>query len=95
MRNKKIESQEANLESEENNLPKEEIIKRKRLRNLFKNKLFMLRDITRKYFLRFYYNGIFLQMTGKLNHLNKNLIKNSDEQIKMMIDELKNTLVLS
>jgi len=65
MRNKEIESQEANLESEENNLPKEEIIKRKRLRNLFKNKLFMLRDITRKYFLRFYYNGIYIKMVGK------------------------------
>ena len=65
LRNKKIESQEANLESEENNLPKEEIIKRKRLRNLFKNKLFMLRDITRKYFLRFYYNGIYIKMVGK------------------------------
>ena len=65
LRNQKIESQEANLESEENNLPKEEIIKRKRLRNLFKNKLFMLRDITRKYFLRFYYNGIYIKMVGK------------------------------
>ena len=65
MRNIKIESQEANLESEENNIPKEEIIKRKRLRNLFKNKLFMLRDITRKYFLRFYYNGIYIKMVGK------------------------------
>ena len=65
MRNSKIESQEANIESEENNIPKEEIIKRKRLRNLFKNKLFMLRDITRKYFLRFYYNGIYIKMVGK------------------------------
>ena len=65
MRNIKIESQEANVESEENNIPKEEIIKRKRLRNLFKNKLFMLRDITRKYFLRFYYNGIYIKMVGK------------------------------
>ena len=65
LRNKKIESQEVNLELEESNLSKEEILKRKRLRNLFKNKLFLLRDITRKYFLRFYYNGIYLKMVGK------------------------------
>ena len=64
-RNEKIESQEVNLELEESNLSKEEILKRKRLRNLFKNKLFLLRDITRKYFLRFYYNGIYIKMVGK------------------------------
>ena len=65
LRNERIESQEVNLELEESNLSKEEILKRKRLRNLFKNKLFLLRDITRKYFLRFYYNGIYLKMVGK------------------------------
>ena len=65
LRNKKIESQEVNLELGESNLSKEEILKRKRLRNLFKNKLFLLRDIIRKYFLRFYYNGIYIKMVGK------------------------------
>ena len=65
LRNDKIESQEVNLELEESQLSKEEILKRKKLRNLFKNKLFLLRDITRKYFLRFYYNGIFIKMIGK------------------------------
>ena len=65
LRDEKIESQEVKLESEETNLSKEEILKRKKLRDLFKNKLFMLRDITRKYFLRFYYNGIYIKMVGK------------------------------
>jgi hypothetical protein len=65
LRNYIIESQEVNLELEESQLSKEEILKRKKLRNLFKNKLFLLRDITRKYFLRFYYNGIFIKMIGK------------------------------
>lgn len=62
LRNKKIELEEVKVEIEETNLSKEEILKRKRLRDLFKNKLFLLRDITRKYFLRFYYNGIYLKM---------------------------------
>ena len=65
LRNEIIESQEVNLELEESQLSKEEILKRIKLRNLFKNKLFLLRDITRKYFLRFYYNSIFIKMIGK------------------------------
>ena len=65
LKNEKIESQEIKLEWEESNLSKEQILKRKRLRNLFQIKLFLLRDILRKYFLRFYYNGIYIKMVGK------------------------------
>ena len=82
-RNKKIESQEVNVELEETNLSKEEILKRKRLRNLFKNKLFLLRDITRKYFLRFYYNGIYLKIVGKKPKPIENIVRfKSEEKMK-------------
>ena len=82
LRNKKIESQEVNLELGESNLSKEEILKRKRLRNLFKNKLFLLRDITRKYFLRFYYNGIYIKMVGKKPKPLEKLDRIQSEDIK-------------
>ena len=43
----------------------------KQLKNLFKNKVFEMKDYIHKCFIKFYYNGIFLQMTGKLSHLKK------------------------
>ena len=46
--------------------------KEKYLSKLFNKKVEQYEDYIHKCFGRFYYNGIFLQMTGKLNHLNKN-----------------------
>ena len=43
----------------------------KYLKNLFRNKVFEMRDYLHKCFIKFYYNGVFLKMTGKLSHLNK------------------------
>ena len=53
----------------------------KYLRNLFKNKIFEMKEYIHKYFTKFYYNGIFLQMTGKLTHLNNEIKKNENEYI--------------
>ena len=50
----------------------------KYLKNLFKVKVYEMRDYIHKCFIKFYYNGIFLQMTGKLKHLEKN--KNNDKE---------------
>ena len=44
----------------------------KYLKNLFKTKVYEMRDYVHKCFIKFYYNGIFLQMTGKLSHLENN-----------------------
>ena len=52
--------------------------KEKYLSKLFNKKVEQYESYIHKCFGRFYYNGIFLQMTGKLNNLNKN--KNSDEE---------------
>ena len=53
----------------------------KYLRNLFKTKVFEMRDYVHKNFIKFYYNGIFLQMTGKLKHLEKNAEKSENNEI--------------
>jgi len=53
-------------------LSPEDIERRRRLRelrlkNLFKNKVIEMRDYMHKKFMKFYCNGIFLQMTGKIS----------------------------
>ena len=52
----------------------------KYLRNLFRNKVFEMKEYIHRCFTKFYYNGIFLKMTGKLSHLNE--AKNDDNDIK-------------
>ena len=52
--------------------------KEKYLSKLFNKKVEEYESYIHKCFGRFYYNGIFLQMTGKLNHLNKNLDNNEN-----------------
>ena len=48
------------------------------LKNIFRNKIFEMKEYIHKCFTKFYYNGIFLQMTGKLAHLEKKS-ENNDE----------------
>ena len=50
----------------------------KYLKNLFKIKVFEMRDYVHKCFTKFYYNGIFLQMTGKLSHLEQKSENNKE-----------------
>ena len=52
-------------------LSPEDILRRKRirenrLRNLFRNKVIEMKDYMHRKFMKFYCNGIFLQMTGKI-----------------------------
>ena len=58
----------SNIENQKINDKKE---REKYLKNLFKIKVLEMRDFLHKCFSKFYYNGIFLEMTGKLNHLKK------------------------
>ena len=57
---------------------KDKIGKEKYLSKLFNRKVEQYEGYIHKCFGRFYYNGIFLQMTGKLNHLNKNSESNDN-----------------
>lgn len=52
--------------------------KEKYLSQLFNRKVEQYEGYIHKCFGRFYYNGIFLQMTGKLDHLNKNSDNNEN-----------------
>ena len=61
--------------------------KEKYLRNLFKTKVFEMRDYIHKCFIKFYYNGIFLQMTGKLKHLEKKK-ENEEKEDKSEVQHL-------
>ena len=47
------------------------LTREKCIKNIFNNKDNKIKGFMHKYFGKFYYNGIFLQMTGKLNHLRK------------------------
>ena len=49
--------------------------KEQSLKNLIKIKNYKIKDYLRKNFAKFYYNGIFLKMTGKLQHLNSGEIE--------------------
>ena len=57
--------------------------KEQSLKNLIKIKNYKIKDYLRKNFAKFYYNGIFLKMTGKLQHLN------SEETEKKKQDKIK------
>jgi hypothetical protein len=58
--------------------------KEQSLKNLIKIKNYKIKDYLRKNFAKFYYNGIFLKMTGKLQHLNSEEIEQKkQEKIKI------------
>ena len=66
-----------NINTNINSKPKDEKKEReKHLKNLFRNRVFEMRDYIHKCFIKFYYNGVFLQMTGKLNHIDN--VKKTD-----------------
>jgi len=59
--------------------------KEQSLKNLIKIKNYKTKDYLRKNFAKFYYNGIFLKMTGKLQHLNSEEIeKKKQDKIKII-----------
>ena len=68
---------ENNINSNINNNVKEnnnyKLTREKCLKNIFNIKNNKIKGYIHKCFGKFYYNGIFLQMTGKLNHLSKKL----------------------
>ena len=45
--------------------PEERKLKEERLKNLFKNKVFEMKDYLHRHFMKFYYNGIFIEMKRK------------------------------
>ena len=57
--------------------PEERKLKEERLKNLFKNKVFEIKDYLHRQFMRFYYNGIFVQMQQKNEGDNKKPVKKS------------------
>ena len=58
--------------------------KEQSLKNLIKINSYKIKDCLRKNFAKFYYNGIFLKMTGKLQHLNSEEIEQKkQEKIKI------------
>ena len=77
---------ESNINENGNNTNQAKIIDKKQrekyLKNLFKNKVFEMKEYIHKCFTKFYYNGIFLQMTGKLSHLDKKS-ENNDEKTEV------------
>ena len=72
--------------------PKNKKLEREKyLINLFRVKVFEKRkNYLIKCFARFYYNGIFLQLTGKLKHLNQNQ-ENNDNNEDFDFSKLKST----
>ena len=52
---------------ERKSLSKEQLEKEKRLKKLLKNKLLDMKDYLHRQFMKFYYNGIFVQMQKKKN----------------------------
>ena len=61
--------------------------KEQSIKNLIKIKNYKIKDFLRKNFAKFYYNGIFLKMTGRLQHLNSEEIeqKKQEKQEKIKI----------
>ena len=61
-------------------------IKEARLKNLFKNKVFEMKEYLHKNFMKFYYNGIFLEMTGKIKKEEKKgdtkVVSNKNNNVK-------------
>ena len=64
----------------------------KYLRNLFKNKVFEMKEHIHKYFTRFYYNGVFLQMTGKLKHVDNEVKTNEKENNNNTTNNVENNI---
>ena len=61
-------------------------VKIARLKNLFKNKVFEMKEYLHKNFMKFYYNGIFLEMTGKIKKEDKKgdvkVVSNKNNNVK-------------
>ena len=110
--NKEKEINNKGLNNEENNINKNDVNieqnilkpkindkkeREKYLKSLLKNKVYEMKDYIHKCFIKFYYNGIFLQMTGKLTHLNdekdKNEIKGLNELSFSSENEVENNNV--
>ena len=47
--------------------PEERKLKEERLKNIFKKKVFEMKDYLHRNFMKFYYNGIFIQMKSRMN----------------------------
>ena len=59
--------------------------KEQMLKNLIKIKNYKIKDFLRKNFAKFYYNGIFLKMTGRLQHLSsEEIAEKKKEKIKII-----------
>ena len=57
--------------------PEERKLKRERLKNLFKNKVFEMRDYLHRHFMKFYFNGIFIEMKRKAEDKPAKVVKSS------------------